>query len=84
MQSEYFSGSQSGDLDSSLSDNDHAMGTGFSITHKDAGILQQYLDEFQAGDLALQMKIIEKAMAEIYRLQLMNSPFDKKEARKVC
>ena len=60
----------------------HAL-TDFTITHQDAGILKQYLDEFQQANTGDRANIIQKAMAEIYQLQPPNSAFDKKEAGKV-
>ena len=59
------------------------MNPGFIITPDDIGILQEYLEEFQEADTSLRTRIIEKAMAELYRLRPSNVSFDKKEASKV-
>jgi hypothetical protein len=84
MQNEYFSDSHTGDSDVSPTQDEQATDTGFTITPQDTVILQQYLDEFQEADTNLRSKIIEKAMAELYQLRPVNTPFDKKEASKVC
>ena len=83
MQNEDFSGSQSGESNISETHVDQTVDVGFTITHQDSGILCEYL-EFQAADTDLQTRIIEKVMAELYLLHPDNTPFDKKEASKVC
>ncbi|KAH9020694.1 hypothetical protein EDB85DRAFT_1896072 [Lactarius pseudohatsudake] len=55
---------------------------GFSITPRDADILREYLEEFQCADTPLRTRIIEKAMAQLYRLRPSGTPFDKKVATK--
>src|ERR1700733_6771373 len=68
----------------SQSHEDRNVHSGFAITPKDTEILQKYLEEFQEADSSLRTKIIQKAMAELYLLRPENTPFDKKEASKVC
>jgi hypothetical protein len=84
MQNEYFSDSHTGGSDVSPTHDEQAIGTGFAISPQDAGILQKYLEEFQEADTSLRNNIIEKAMAELYQLRPANTPFNKKEASKVC
>ena len=84
MQNEYFSDSLSRESDHSQSHNDQALNVGFTITPQDSGILQEYLEEFQAADTDVRTRIVEKVMAELYLLRPANTPFDKKEASKVC
>jgi hypothetical protein len=84
MQNEYHSDSPTGDSEISPTHDEQAMNTSFAITPKDAEILQRHLEEFQEADTSLRSKIIEKAMADLYRLRPANTPFDKKEASKVC
>ena len=84
MQSDFSSGHNSGESVVSQSHDEQTVHSGFAITPKDTEILQQYLEEFQEADSSLRTKIIEKAMAELYLLRPDNTPFDKKEARKVC
>jgi hypothetical protein len=84
MQNEYFSDSHSGESDVSPTHDEQATNTHFVITPQDADILQQYLEEFQEADTSLRNKIIERAMAALYQLRPANTPFNKKEASKVC
>jgi hypothetical protein len=79
MQNEYFSNAESGDGSASP-----PVNTGFAFTPQDIDILQNYLEEFQKADTSLRTKIIEKVMAELYWLRPASTPFDKKEATKVC
>jgi len=58
--------------------------SGFSITPQDRVVLQECLEEFQQGDTDDRPRIIERAMAKLYLLRPVNTPFDKKDARKVC
>jgi hypothetical protein len=53
MQNEYFSDSHTGDSNVSLTHDEQATDTGFTITPQDTVILQQYLDEFQEADTNL-------------------------------
>jgi hypothetical protein len=84
MQSDPSSDSDSVESVLSQSHDDQAVHSGFAITPKDTDILQQYLEEFQEADSSLRTKIIEKAMGELYQLRPVSTPFDKKEASKVC
>ena len=84
MENEFSSDSDSRESVVSQSHDDQTVHSGFAITPKDTEILQQYLEEFQEADSSLRTKIIEKAMAELYLLRPDNTPFDKKEASKVC
>ncbi|KAH9069394.1 hypothetical protein EDB83DRAFT_2314420 [Lactarius deliciosus] len=70
--------------ESEVSQNQREQSTdpGFSITPRDADILQEYLQEFQAADTSLRTRIIEKAMAQLYLLRPASAPFDKKVATK--
>ncbi|KAH9038255.1 hypothetical protein EDB85DRAFT_1888104 [Lactarius pseudohatsudake] len=49
---------------------------------KESNILREYLEEFQCADTPLRTRIIEKAMAQLYRLRPSGTPFDKKVATK--
>jgi hypothetical protein len=93
MQRAYFSDSKSGGSDASEvdihktsqegSDNGETQEEGFKISEEDAGILQEYLQEFKEGDTALCIRVIEKVMAELYMLRPPSMPFDKMEAKEV-
>jgi hypothetical protein len=65
---------------------DNAQSThvvGFTITHQDADILKEHLDNFKHAKTGQRADIIERAMAEIFEFQKPDPPFDKKEASKV-
>ena len=94
MQRAYFSDSKSGGSNHSDgdihktsqegSDNRKTQDDGFKILEEDAGILQEYLQEFKEGDTALRIRVIEKVMAELYMLRPPSMPFDKLEVKEVC
>lgn len=80
MQSEGNDLSKSPSGDSILDDTEDI---GFSMTPDDAGILQQYLEEFEHTETAVHTRLIERAMAELYMLRPPNTPFNKAEVSKV-
>jgi hypothetical protein len=84
MENEYFSDSQFGESEPSKVHHGDTIPVGFTITHQDSGILQEYLDDFRVADTDLRTRIIEKVMAELYLLRPSNTPFDKNEASNVC
>lgn len=55
----------------------------FTITSKDAEILNGYIDEFHQSDTQVRNTILEKAMGDIYREHRGNCRFDKKEVKQV-
>ena len=55
----------------------------FTITPKDAEILNGYIDEFHHANTQVRNTILEKAMGNIYHKHHENCQFDKKEAKKV-
>ncbi|KAH9018652.1 hypothetical protein EDB85DRAFT_1897084 [Lactarius pseudohatsudake] len=66
----------------SESDGEQPAKSGFSITPQDRVVLQEYLEEFQEADPDERTRIIERAMAKLYHLRLVDTPFDKKDASK--
>ncbi|KAH9001968.1 hypothetical protein EDB86DRAFT_2827429 [Lactarius hatsudake] len=64
------------------SDREQPVKLGFSITPQDRDVLQEYLQEFQEADTDDRTRIVEKAMAKLYHLCPVNTPFDKKDASK--
>ena len=54
-----------------------------TITRDDAKILQEYLDDFQDGDVDLRSRIIANALADICELREETEPFDKDAFSKV-
>ena len=68
----------------SVTENTPNVHMGFTTTHQDAGILKEYLDDFQKANTGDRADIIQKAMAEIYEERPHNSKFDKMEAGKAC
>ncbi|KAH9037487.1 hypothetical protein EDB85DRAFT_1888399 [Lactarius pseudohatsudake] len=66
----------------SESDGEQPAKSGFSITPQDRVVLQEYLEEFQEADPDERTRIIERAMAKLYHLRPVNTPFDKKDASK--
>jgi hypothetical protein len=83
MQAAYRSDSPGGASDSSDAPPDVGVDAVFQITSHDTNILQHYLDEFQRGDTSARTLLIDRIMGELYRLRPVNSPFDKKDAKKV-
>ena len=83
MQAAYRSDSPGGASDSSDAPPDVGVDAVFQITSHDTNILQHYLDEFQRGDTSARTLLINRIMGELYRLRPVNSPFDKKDAKKV-
>ena len=83
MQAAYQSDSPGGASNSSDAPPDVWVDAVFQITSHDTNILQHYLDEFQGGDTSARTLLINRIMGELYRLQPVNSPFDKKDAMKV-
>ncbi|KAH9015530.1 hypothetical protein EDB84DRAFT_1443412 [Lactarius hengduanensis] len=71
-----------GESEISPGQGEQSVDPGFSITPRDADILREYLEEFQCADTPLRTRIIEKAMAQLYRLRPSGTPFDKKVATK--
>ncbi|KAH8982338.1 hypothetical protein EDB86DRAFT_3086166 [Lactarius hatsudake] len=71
-----------GESEVSQSQRELSTDPGFSITPRDADILQEYLQDFQAADTSLRTRIIEKAMAQLYLLRPTSAQFDKKVATK--
>ncbi|KAH9009281.1 hypothetical protein EDB84DRAFT_1571316 [Lactarius hengduanensis] len=71
-----------GESEISPGQGEQSVDPGFSITPRDADILREYLEEFQCADTPLRTRIIEKAMAQLYRLHPSGTPFDKKVATK--
>ena len=68
---------------------EHPVGTHprievFTITSKDAEILNGNVDEFHQSDTQVRNTILEKAMGNIYHEHQGNCQFDKKEVKKVC
>ena len=68
---------------------EHPVGTRpqievFTITSKDAEILNGNIDEFHQSDTQVRNTILKKAMGDIYREHQGNCQFDKKEVKKVC
>ncbi|KAH8985347.1 hypothetical protein EDB86DRAFT_2833150 [Lactarius hatsudake] len=63
-------------------DREQPVKSGFSITPQDRDVLQEYLQEFQEADTDDWTRIVEKAMAKLYHLHPVNTPFDKKDASK--
>ncbi|KAH9010548.1 hypothetical protein EDB85DRAFT_2161146 [Lactarius pseudohatsudake] len=83
MQNDSFSSSdRSRDSEQPESDREQPVKSGFSITPQDRDILQEYLQEFQEADTDDRTRIVEKAMAKVYHLRPVNTPFDKKDASK--
>ncbi|KAH9009802.1 hypothetical protein EDB85DRAFT_1902737 [Lactarius pseudohatsudake] len=66
----------------SESDGEQPAKSGFSITPQDRVVLQEYLEEFQEADPDERTRIIERAMAKLYHLRPVDTPFDKKDASK--
>jgi hypothetical protein len=56
---------------------------GFTITREDAKILEKYVEEFEEADGDLQSELIRTIMAELRKLQSVDTPFDKLDANKV-
>lgn len=83
MQSEDHSDALTGDSAHSDAHIEDIVNIGFTITPQDTNILQHYLEEFQGGDTSARTALIDKIMGELYRLRPVNTPFDKKDARKV-
>jgi hypothetical protein len=83
MQAAYHSDSLGGASDISDAHLGETVDVVFTITSLDTQILQHYLEEFQAGDTSVHTQLIDRIMGELYRLRPVNSPFDKKDARKV-
>jgi hypothetical protein len=83
MQAVYHSDSLSGASDISEAHLGEAANLGFTITPQDMQILQHYLEEFQEDDSSARAQLIDRIMGELYRLRPVNSPFDKKDAKKV-
>ncbi|KAH8985230.1 hypothetical protein EDB86DRAFT_2833172 [Lactarius hatsudake] len=83
MQNDSFSSSDhSSDSAHPESDREQPVKSGFSITPQDRDVLQEYLQEFQEADTDDRTRIVEKAMAKLYHLCPVNTPFDKKDASK--
>ncbi|KAH8978646.1 hypothetical protein EDB86DRAFT_3151891 [Lactarius hatsudake] len=83
MQNDSFSSSDhSSDSAHPESDREQPVKLGFSITPQDRDVLQEYLQEFQEADTDDRTRIVEKAMAKLYHLRPVNTPFDKKDASK--
>ena len=83
MQAAYQSDSPGSASDSSDVPPDVGVDAVFQITSHDTNILQHYLDEFQGGDTSAWTLLIDRIMGDLYRLRPVNSPFDKKDAKKV-
>ncbi|KAH9007820.1 hypothetical protein EDB85DRAFT_2165197 [Lactarius pseudohatsudake] len=66
----------------SESDGEQPAKSGFSITPQDRVVLQEYLEEFQEANPDERTRIIERAMAKLYHLRPVDTPFDKKDASK--
>jgi hypothetical protein len=83
MQAAYHSDSLSGASDISEAPPGEAANLGFIITSQDTQILQHYLEGFQEADTSARTQLLDRIMGELYRLRPINSPFDKKDAKKV-
>jgi hypothetical protein len=55
----------------------------FVLTREDTGLLLEYVNKFEQGDLDMRSTIIANAMAELVMLQPAGALFDKDEATKV-
>jgi hypothetical protein len=83
MQALHHSDSVSGASDISEAPLGDAADLGFTITSQDMQILQHYLEGFQEADTSARTQLVDRIMGELYRLRPVNSPFDKKDAKKV-
>ena len=87
MHNDYHSdAAPSGDSAITPSEDGQSMNTGYAITPQDAVKLQEYLQEFQGADTNLRIRIVDTAMARLYRERPANAntSFDKEDVRKVC
>lgn len=83
MQSMHHANSISGTADIPETHPVEGDGLGFSITPRDARVLQNYLEEFEEGDKADRTQLIDRIMGELYFSRSRDASFDKNDAKMV-